>query len=159
MAEALCRHRLAQRLGCAADQLEDRGVMVMSAGVTATPGSAASCEGVQIMAQRDLDISHHEAQPLTARLIKYADLILTMTHTHRMAIVGQWPEASDRTELLSPAGDEIADPVGGPAEMYRRCADQIDAALGERIGRLPLEEVIAGNFGVSPSSPIQERRT
>jgi hypothetical protein len=63
-----------------------------------------------------------------------------MTRGHRHAIVGQWPEVADRTELLSKAGKEIADPVGGPAELYRQCADQIEAALAERIAEIILTE-------------------
>ena len=40
MAEAICRQLLAGKLGCSMDQLEDRGVLVMSAGVAAMLGGA-----------------------------------------------------------------------------------------------------------------------
>ena len=128
--------------------------MVLSAGIAAMAGNVASAEARQVMSQRKLDLAHHEAQPLSDRLVKFADLILTMTRGHRHAIVTQWPEVADRTFLLSKAGRDIADPVGGPAELYRQCADQIEAALSERIEDLGMDELeSAGLRGLSPSSP------
>ncbi len=38
MAEAICRHLLAEKLACAIGELEDRGALVMSAGVAAMLG-------------------------------------------------------------------------------------------------------------------------
>jgi protein-tyrosine-phosphatase len=155
MAEVLCRQRLAKRLGCSIDSLDERGVIVLSAGIAAMAGNVASAEARQVMGQHQLDLTQHESQPLSDRLVKFADLILTMTRGHRNAIVSQWPEVADRTELLSKSGKEIADPVGGPAELYRQCADQIEAALADRIEDLGLDKLDAGSSlsGLPPSSP------
>ena len=49
MAEALARKMLARRLGCPADELEDRGVVVGSAGVAAVMGGHATPEAVRVM--------------------------------------------------------------------------------------------------------------
>ncbi|MEX0818621.1 MAG: L-threonylcarbamoyladenylate synthase, partial [Pirellulaceae bacterium] len=91
MAEALMRRRIAGRLECAVDELEDRNVMVMSAGIAAKSGGRASPESVQLMRERGIDINLHESQPLTERLVRFADMILTMTRGHRDAIVAEWP--------------------------------------------------------------------
>lgn len=147
MAEVLCRKRLAERLQCTPGDLDDLGVIVTSAGIAAMAGGVATPEAVQVMAQRKLDLSRHEAQPLSPRLVKHADLILTMTHGHRDAILGQWPEAVDRTELLSALGHDISDPVGGSIELYERCATQIDDALAGRIERWGFEHLGAGDPG------------
>ncbi len=128
----------------------------MSAGIAAMPGGVASPEAVQVMAARKLDLTRHEAQPLSPRLVKHADLILTMTHGHRDAILGHWPEAIERTELLSAIGHDIADPVGGPVELYQRFATQIDEALAERIERLGFEHLGAGDPGGSSLSSSDE---
>ena len=45
MAEMLCRDMLAKRLKCKIDELEDRGVLVMSAGIAAMLGGRASQRG------------------------------------------------------------------------------------------------------------------
>ncbi len=138
MAEAICRQLVARRLGCAIDQLEDRGVLVMSAGVAAGLGGRASPEAVQIMAALGLDIRDHETQPLTEPLVRHANVIYTMTRTHRDAIVAEWPGAAERTKLLCADESDVCDPVGGPLDRYQRCAVQIRAELEIRVNELEL---------------------
>ncbi|MGE0756268.1 MAG: L-threonylcarbamoyladenylate synthase [Pirellulaceae bacterium] len=129
MAECLLKHRLAARLQCDVSELEDRGVIVMSAGLQAMAGGRATPEAVQVMQDRGLDLTLHESQPLVDRQARFADLILTMTNGHREAIVSQWPSVAARTHVLCRDGGDLADPIGGPIEYYRRCADRIDAQL------------------------------
>lgn len=139
MAEAICRDVVAKKLGCNIDELEDRGVMVMSAGVAATSGSGPSAEAVQVVSEMGLDLSAHLSQPVTDRLVKTADHIFCMTRRHREALISHWPEAGDRCQLLCDDVD-VADPIGGPPELYRRCADQIQAAIAARIESIDLPE-------------------
>ena len=140
MAEALLRKRIAEKLGCTVEELEDRGVMVMSAGIAAAPGVRPSPEAVVAMKQRGLDLSMHESQPLTDRLVRFADIILTMTRNHRDAIVSNFPEAASRTHMISRNRGDVSDPIGGPAELYHRCAEQIDSYLEAWMTELDFEE-------------------
>jgi len=140
MAEALMRARLAQKLKCDVHQLEDRGVMINSAGIAAMTGGRASPESVEVMNERDLDLKNHHSQPLTGSLVRFVDMMLTMTRSHREAILSEWPEAASRTALLSHDGTDVADPIGGGVEFYRRCAKQIEAQLDEWIDQLGLIE-------------------
>ncbi|MFN0017444.1 MAG: Sua5/YciO/YrdC/YwlC family protein [Pirellulaceae bacterium] len=140
MAELLLRKRIAEKLGCTLEDLEERGIMVMSAGVAATPGVRPSPEAVVAMKQRGLDLSMHESQPLTDRLVRFADIILTMTRNHRDAIVSSFPEAAARTHIISKNRGDVSDPIGGPAELYHRCADQIDGFLEGWMEELGFEE-------------------
>lgn len=136
MAEAMFRQRIAERLSCRPDEVEDRGVIVMSAGIAAMMGSRPSPEGVTVMADMGIDMSAHESQPLTEQLVRHADLILTMTRSHRQAILAEWPEAAERTRLVCHDGSDVADPVGGPADLYRRCALQIGEQLEQWLEEL-----------------------
>jgi tRNA threonylcarbamoyl adenosine modification protein (Sua5/YciO/YrdC/YwlC family) len=139
MAESLCRQLLAQRLGCRIDELEDRGVLVMSAGVATMMGGRATTEAAETMAELGLDLGSHETQPLTEPLTRHADVIYAMTRAHREAIVAEWPSAAERTEVLAVDGSDICDPIGGPLERYRQCAQRIRAELETRLGEiLPL---------------------
>jgi protein-tyrosine-phosphatase len=138
MAESLGRDMLARRLGCKTDELEDHGVLVMSAGIAAMLGGKASIEAAEIMSDLDLDLSDHETQPLTEPLVRHADVIYAMTRAHREAIVAQWPSAAERTEVLAADGVDICDPIGGPVERYRCCAEQILSVLKTRINELEL---------------------
>jgi protein-tyrosine phosphatase len=136
MAEAICRRLLADRLGCAPDDLEDQGVVVMSAGVAAMSGGRAAPEAVHVMSTMGLDLSVHETQPLTEPLVRYADVIYTMTQSHRQAVVSQWPSAAERIRVLAANGADISDPIGGPVERYQRCAQQIETELKARLEEL-----------------------
>jgi protein-tyrosine phosphatase len=138
MAEGLFRKMAADRLGCAADGLEERGWTVMSAGVAALTGGRASEPALEVMKQMDIDLHTHEAQPVTEALARYADHIFTMTDSHRQALVMQWPEVASRTNTLCVDGSDVSDPIGGPVERYQQCADQIQSQLAKRLNQLGL---------------------
>lgn len=138
MAEAICRQLLAKKLGCGVDELEDHGVLVMSAGIAAMLGGRAAPEAIQVMRDMGMDISGHETQPLKEPQARHADVIYAMTRTHREAIVAQWPSAAERTHLLCSDESEICDPIGGPTERYQRCAAQIRAELEIRVDQMEI---------------------
>ena len=129
MAEHLCRKLLAEKMGCPLAQLEDRGVMVSSAGIAAMMGGRPSQEAVDVLAQEGLSLDDHYSQPLTEQLARHADHILAMTRSHRLAILAEWPESAERTTLVCRDGGDVADPIGGTPDQYRRCAAQIKTEL------------------------------
>jgi len=136
MAEQMARDLLAKRLGCPPESLEDRGMVVRSAGVAAGVGGRASAEAVEVMAETGLDLTRHETHPLTEPLVRHADLVLTMTQAHRQTIVSQWPGAAERTCVLCRDDSDILDPIGGSKEGYEHCAEQIRSELESRLGDL-----------------------
>lgn len=138
MAEVLCRDLIAKKMGCASEVLEDRGVMVMSAGVAAMPGGRPSPEAVEVMSTLGLGLDGHVAQPLSERLANYADVIFTMTNSHREAIVRQWPHLASNVQVLRLDNGDISDPIGGSLEVYEACAKQIQGELEQRITQLEL---------------------
>jgi len=134
---------VAERLRCTPGELEDRGVMIMSAGIAAMTGGRASPAAIEAMTDMDLDLSHHESQPLSDRLVRFADLILTMTRSHRDAILAQWPSAAARCELVSRDQSDVADPMGGTLDQYRRCVQQIDRQLELWMSEIDFSRVLA----------------
>lgn len=138
MAEILCRKMLADRLNCEIHELADRGVLVMSAGISAMNGGRPTGEAVEVMARQGLNLSDHASQQVNVQLVRHADYIFTMTRSHRQAIVSQWPEAAGRTLTLCPDQMDVSDPIGSPLEAYERCAEQIRAALEARLAKAPL---------------------
>jgi tRNA threonylcarbamoyl adenosine modification protein (Sua5/YciO/YrdC/YwlC family) len=136
MAAALCRDLLAQRLRCKIDELEERGVIVESAGTNAETGEKASDEAVQVMAEMGLDLGDHQSQPLVESLVLKADAIYAMTRAQRELIVRCWPAAAERTQLLAVDGSDLPDPIGGSPDRYRQCAAKIREDLALRIGEL-----------------------
>lgn len=136
MAELLCRKMIADRLKCSLEEVADRGVLVMSAGLSAMMGGRPTPEAVGVMSQMGLNLADHESQPLSSQLVRHADIIWTMTRAHRQAIVMQWPEAASRTFLLCRDQGDVADPIGGPVEFYERCAEQIKTELNARLAEM-----------------------
>ncbi|MFM8290445.1 MAG: Sua5/YciO/YrdC/YwlC family protein [Planctomycetia bacterium] len=139
MAEALFRDLVATRLGCRPDEVEQRGVVVASAGIAAFAGGRASAGAMDAMAEMGCDLGGHESQPLTDQLVRQADVILTMTAAHRAAILAQFPEAGGRVAMLSPDRQDVLDPIGGGLDVYRRCARQIQGHLADRLDTLGIE--------------------
>lgn len=125
MAEILMRDCLAKTLGCRLEELEGRGVSVVSAGIAAAPGCPPATEAVHVMREQGLDLSRHEAQPVTEQLVRHADLVLAMTNSHLRSVVDRWPEVADRARLIMPNGNDVADPIGQTIGAYRHCATEI----------------------------------
>ena len=125
MAEGILRELLSERLNCNADEIDQRGATVMSAGISAGAGGAAATPAIEVMSQSGIDLRTHSSQPLTPQLINFSDVILTMTNGHRAAIVNRWPHLEKKTFTVRRDNGDISDPIGGPVELYRQCAEQI----------------------------------
>jgi len=138
MAEGLFKQMLAQKLHCTVDDLPERGFVVSSAGLAAGYGAEASPETLELLQQRGIDLSGHESQPLTERLLNHADFIYTMTRGHRSAILAERPDMTDRVEVLKRDGTDVPDPIGGGMEDYSRCQQAIEKQLDVILADLPL---------------------
>jgi protein-tyrosine-phosphatase len=125
MAMALLRQRLSQ------NGLEER-VSVSSAGVYALEDYPASRPGVEVMAERGIDVSDHRGHTVTEQDMMDADLVLVMEEEHRRSLFYRYPQLLGKVFLLSEmAGQhhDIADPYRRPKVEYERCADELDGLL------------------------------
>lgn len=127
MAEALFMHRKG-----------DLEWEAQSAGVFASPGSPASANAVEAVRELDIDLTAHRSQPLTPELVEKADLIITMTDSHRDHILSYFPEVGDRVCLINSFGTskvpaDVSDPFGGSLNTYKQTRDEIDRALSDLI--------------------------
>jgi protein-tyrosine phosphatase len=129
LAEGMFRKMLAERLGCADDDLADHGHLVISAGLAAAHGSPASSESIELARRQGIDLGRHESQPLTEQLLEQADHVYTMTQNHRDAIDHSRPDLAKHVELLARDGSDIPDPIGGRMREYERCEQAIDRHL------------------------------
>lgn len=125
LAEALCKKLLAERLGCGAEELPQRGYLVQSAGLAAMHGGTATEEAVVIAQELGADLSSHASRPISVDLLFQADHIVAMTRGHMLLLVDQFPWLSDKTRLLCPDGSDVPDPIGAAQDVYRACGAQI----------------------------------
>ncbi len=129
MAEALCKKLLAEELGCRPEELPQRGIIVISAGLAAMMGEGAAAEAVQAAGELGADLSGHRSRPLAANLLAQADDVIVMTRGHLLALASRFPRLGPPPRLLSPVGADLPDPIGCDQTVYRECAHQIDRDL------------------------------
>lgn len=111
----------------------DMDLEVKSAGTYAYDGDSASDNAITAMRDINIDISNHKSRLIHKELIDEADLILTMSSSHKKAIVSKFPEARDKTYLLNDYAfgeiKDIEDPFGGSLSYYEKARDEIYRAL------------------------------
>jgi len=126
MAEGLFRHAV-----------KGRGEFrIVSAGIGAIDGDLPTHHSVQAMREIGIDISGQRSRALTSELIRSADLILGMTHSHTDTVALLYPKAAEKTfllrefdETLEPYEKDISDPIGSPYHIYVECRDQIEQGI------------------------------
>lgn len=136
MAERMCEALLARRLDCAVDEVEQRGYVVLSAGLAAGFDGPASPQAVETMRQRGLDLTDHRSQQLNETHVRFADRLFAMTRGHREAILSHWPNADTRLSVLRTDGGDIADPIGGDQAVYEACARQMEVEIAKRLDEI-----------------------
>jgi protein-tyrosine phosphatase len=103
-------------------------------------GASASDGSLRAAADVGLDLSRHRSQPLTAKLVERADIILAMTLGHMAQVedMGGTEKVLLVSEFIDGAdpGEPIADPFGGTAEEYADVRDHISEAVEALLNRL-----------------------
>jgi tRNA threonylcarbamoyl adenosine modification protein (Sua5/YciO/YrdC/YwlC family) len=140
MGEAILRNRIAEKLGCKIEELDQKGITVMSAGIAAMPGSPPAKQADAVMQELGLEISNHLSQPITGRLAQFADVIFTMTNGHREALISHWPMLEPRTFTIRRDGADVSDPIGAPIDVYRKCAEQLDDNVAQWVAELDFSQ-------------------
>jgi len=126
MAEGLFRHAVAGR----------GDFRVVSAGLGAVDGQPPSAYAVQAMKELGIDISQQRSHMLTASLVREADYIFGMTHSHVDSVMLLYPQMAEKVfllrefdETLDPFEKDISDPIGGSYDIYVNCRDQIEQGI------------------------------
>ncbi len=89
------------------------------------------------MDQQAADFEGFVSTPLTQELVEQADLIYTMTMSHKRAIVSRWPQAVAKTQLLDAQGLDVLDPIGSPQQVYDQTAYELKALIQKRFEQWP----------------------
>jgi len=133
LAEAIARQVLPVRL--------DFEVVIASAGTSAFAGSPASQHSVDVANEHGLDLTAHRSQPLTAELVRDADLIVTMGVRHREVVGELDADSLESTYLLTNFSDrhdgDIPDPIGGGRDLYAQTYLVLRDCIEEMAAKLP----------------------
>ncbi|MEG0259903.1 MAG: low molecular weight protein arginine phosphatase [Lysinibacillus sp.] len=106
---------------------------VRSAGLNATQGANMSANAQLVLHEASI-MHEHSASQLTEEALKWADLILTMTVTHRDAIKLNVRDVADKTYTLkeyvaTPGSLDVYDPYAGDIELYRDTFKELEALI------------------------------
>lgn len=131
MAEGIMKYLLKK------SEHSDKKIKVMSAGISVFQKEKANPKSIQVMEGMGINIDGHSTQALSQELVEQADLILTMTKSHRQQILDTQPGAEAKVftllefiqEKKKNSEIDIHDPFGLPEENYRKTAEQLLSAL------------------------------
>ena len=117
-------------------------IKVSSAGLITVDGLEASEYSIEALNDRGIDIREHRSRRLTVNMIEEADLILTMTRAHKIAVTMKSEKAIGQTYTLKEYVDDTelemdsADPFGMDMDAYLYCAEEISKALDLVINKI-----------------------
>ncbi|NLK44843.1 MAG: low molecular weight protein arginine phosphatase [Tissierellia bacterium] len=115
-------------------------IVVKSAGIGAFPGDNASINSVKAMEEIGIDISNHRSSQINEDLIKEADLILTMSKSHKDFLISRFPWAKEKVFTLKNYAlgmdRDIMDPFGLSLSVYENTRDEIYKAIEELIKKI-----------------------
>ncbi|WJH36259.1 low molecular weight protein arginine phosphatase [Paenibacillus sp. CC-CFT747] len=128
-----CRSPLAEGIFRLLAERKGIRVTVSSAGVSAVDGCSISGHSRRILQDKGLNEAL-SSKSLSPELIRRADLILTMTVSHKRLLLQRFPEAVDKTYTLKEYTADAAADSGEAGEKERLIVDlQIKQALGQPI--------------------------
>ncbi|MGM9552096.1 MAG: low molecular weight protein arginine phosphatase [Clostridia bacterium] len=107
-----------------------------SRGLMAEEGNPASEKAVKAMEKMGIDITGHVSRQLTKEDVESADLILTMTKSHKDAILSAVADANVFTIGEYADGEDISDPYGKSQEVYDKCAKELYGYIEKIVEKL-----------------------
>ncbi|WP_251551774.1 low molecular weight protein arginine phosphatase [Neobacillus muris] len=120
------------------------GIEVKSAGIYAATGSDASPNAKQVLAKNKID-HQHRSTLLSKAEADWADLILTMTTSHKFAIQQQYPEAIHKVYTLkeftgADFNQDVIDPFGGSVEVYEKTFQELNRLIDKALEKIAGEK-------------------
>lgn len=114
----------------------------VSCGLAAFGGEPATLEARQtLFVDFGISLESHRARPATAECLKDADLILTMTTSHRLSLLQVMPELGGRIFTIGEKAGRpdlsIPDPFGQDLPVYRQTATLLASLIEKIIAGLP----------------------
>lgn len=128
-----CRSPMAEGLLKDLSNKKNLGLQIKSAGVFAMDKDSAANNAVEALNKINIDISDHKSQSVSKELVDEADLILTMSRSHRETLLLNFPDVKDKVYLLNQYAlkedRDIQDPFGRDLYNYELTRDEILKAL------------------------------
>jgi protein-tyrosine-phosphatase len=107
------------------------GIEARSAGIYAGE-SPLSVNARKVLDEQAIEFDH-TSKPLNPLDLEWAELVLTMTHSHKMLLMQYYPEMATKLHTVKEFADgsvgDISDPFGGSLSDYRRTFDELEQLI------------------------------
>ncbi len=124
-----CRSPMAEAL---ARKILGDSVQVSSAGLAAYPGESASSYAIEVLSEKNIDLSGHRSRRMEEQLLAEADWIIPMTEAQVETLSFLYPLYIHKIRCLGDWGEQkkdVPDPWSGSLAVYRQTAQEIEELL------------------------------
>jgi molybdate transport system ATP-binding protein len=135
MAQAICNAEIARRLKIPYEELRARGMLTLSAGLSATPGRPMTPDAWNVLREIGVPVPEHQARNLDAQMANDAEAIFCMTQEQQQLAMAMFPEASSKIYRLR-ANQDIDDPSGKGKWEFLNLAKVLQHSIHECLGGL-----------------------
>ena len=128
-----CRSPMAKALLEDMAQKKSIDINVKSAGIYALDGQSASKGAIEALKAEGIDIQTHKASIVYKDLLEWADLILTMSISHKEILLSKYNFIKGKVYTLKEYAygreENVRDPFGGDIHTYNSTKEEIKEAL------------------------------
>jgi protein-tyrosine phosphatase len=115
---------------------------IVSAGLNAIPGRAVHPWAVRAGNELGVCLGNHYAQPVTAEMVRKAEVIFAMDYQNMVQLQSRYPEAKNKLFMLGAYGRrndrslEISDPYYSGEEGTRHCFMILESCISNLVSNL-----------------------
>lgn len=134
-----CRSPMAEGFVNDMSQRMGLDIAAVSAGVMTVDGLAASENAVLAMREYGIDISGHRSARIRKESLEAADMVLTMSQSHRDMLLSLGSDGKGiytLKEFLGIAELDVMDPYGGDINIYKDTAAEIKCLVEKLVDLL-----------------------
>ena len=128
----ICRSAMAEKMLKKRVEEEKLDIEVYSCGVSAQDGDWPTFTSIEVCKDYDVDLSTHRATNILNSNIEEMDLVLCATEAHKDAVIDIYPDLVGKVFTMkeyvgnTENGLNISDPWGYDADVYWKCAREIE---------------------------------
>ena len=129
-----CRSPMAEQIFN--ERAKDLSAHAISAGLDAKTGSSMSLQAADALSSLGYTPTEHSSTLISTEAVEEADVILTFTENQKSELGQRFPDAVQKLFTISeyansPSGkhEDVSDPYGKSAEVYKETAETIDSLV------------------------------
>ena len=114
------------------EQTKGLSAQAFSAGLDAKPGSPMNPQAADALTNLGYSAKEHSSTQVSTQAIEEADVILTFTQDQKDEVAKRFPDAVEKLFTISEyanggtgTSEDVADPYGKSAEVYKETAETI----------------------------------